>query len=110
VIYLGGCRDGKLTGDHQYPHTHPDRWICIPFPEQIPLDAIYDPAVPARPGWLLRHEIAHILAGAHGHTRVWEQTYLMLGGGPDLAAYRPTPREMSTARWSHHPMRHRLRG
>lgn len=76
-VHVGGC----VQGHNRYPatlaHAHEDSlygWICVIDPS-LPL---YDHL--GGPSWVLLHELAHVLAGHHGHTRTWARIYAGLGG------------------------------
>jgi hypothetical protein len=109
VCVLGGCRNGRPLPAGWWAHTHTGGFICVREPRYLPVDAIHDPLVPSRPGWVLRHEIAHVLADHHGHTEIWRSIYTLLGGGPDLRHWLEAAgsRRMSTTTWSRRPMHHR---
>ena len=108
---LGGCKSGRPFPLGQLAHTHTGAWICVaPLTLTLPadLDALEDTVVASRPGWVLRHEIAHLLTGHHGHTRVWTMTYTLLGAGPDIGWQQPAPARLTSVRWARVPMAYTL--
>jgi hypothetical protein len=74
---VGGCIQGHNRHPETRAHSHEDSlygWICVIDPT-LP---VYDAS--GGPSWVLRHELAHVLAGHHGHTRTWARIYADLGG------------------------------
>lgn len=66
-VFAGGCIErGVGSSFRAMAHTHrPDDglvagWICVRSPRRLLTPA-------GRPSRLLRHEVAHVLAGAGGH-------------------------------------------